>query len=878
MPTASYLRNNDYSIQDFKPFELPYSATLQELATKNAYWKQGAERIKASFDAVLGLDPQFAQHKDYLKNFTEQASKELTKAGKSDLAQDDNVGAAISIFKPLYDTSNAFNQNLLTDSQTNEFYKAQSKVANAARTANGGKTWNKNNEFYMQSGYQKYLKDAQSGDVNKVKENWSQKKGYIPYYDYSNDIVEARKNCHESGNEQTPITKDQLYFEKTSSEGITASAMQNCLQFLPPQAKQQIGIDSFAQYYSNKPGLLNDYKQLVYDRYNDERDAIQIQLTAANTTGNKELIANLKERLNHASDMAKRGETAWNGMVGKDANKFLEDNYESIASNVGVAHFVRDAGQAFSWQKNKHNLSPNAAGMMLAKQAFDARSQYQEFLYSKELNSQKHQYNLEEETLKLTGKDKNGKKLDGSLPDGTDPDGIQRQKDIIDVNAPENGEAVLVRTIDDNMAAMNTSIETVKQLIGEKLKNDPNNPAAKSLLTKLVGGKLPIATLLNFFKVYDDDVAKGGKKDETLSLALKTFRSSVRNFEEARTLYDAGNAKIKAIDLTKFDNKEQIEMGMINESGQQITLTRNDMAQIAIGHRIKGVSSLNGMGQFAAESLVYTDSKGKRTMWKDVNGNSLTESKDTSFSNTMFGEGNSSAGGSVRRLLNTTFGTFAKNMRTVYNEVAPAIEARKEVYKNNTLVADGYFTTGESDSKSIKNTEDILRNQLGISSDDNTMTVVSQFRDKDGTAYVRVNRKGKEGVAPTDLTQAKYTNNYEVVTLGSKGDGTQYLKIPRIYEALPSYVPGVMISKVDNFTKAAMDGLQSGHTSERTWTTESASGKEFMVEVTNVNGNPIYRLRVYNANAKAGEPKYQERIGQTPITSPVQLLTVINSL
>ena len=75
MATASYQSPNDYNlVKDIHPFEMPYQSMMQEIATKNQYWKVGADRIKSIYDQATDLDPQYSQGKEYLKNFMGEAN------------------------------------------------------------------------------------------------------------------------------------------------------------------------------------------------------------------------------------------------------------------------------------------------------------------------------------------------------------------------------------------------------------------------------------------------------------------------------------------------------------------------------------------------------------------------------------------------------------------------------------------------------------------------------------------------------------------------------------------------------------------------------------------------------------------------------------
>ncbi len=126
MPTASYQQPNDYNlVKDIHPFEMPYQSLMQEIATKDQYFKVGADRISSIYQQAANLDPQYTQGKEYLKNFMVDANNNLQKLSKADLSVMDNSQQAATVFKPLFDTSNPFNASLLMDSQLNQHYKKQ---------------------------------------------------------------------------------------------------------------------------------------------------------------------------------------------------------------------------------------------------------------------------------------------------------------------------------------------------------------------------------------------------------------------------------------------------------------------------------------------------------------------------------------------------------------------------------------------------------------------------------------------------------------------------------------------------------------------------------------------------------------------------------
>ena len=211
---ASYQSPNNYNlVEQIRPFNLPYESSMKEISMKSEYFKQGLDRVKSIYDQAVGLDPQFAQNKEYLKTFMNDANKKISKLTRSDLSISDNSGQAANIFKPLYDTSNKFNRGLLTDSQLNKFYRQQEELANTYRTKDGGKQWNQDNEFYFRDAQNKYLEDAKAGNLDSLDGHFQSKKGYIPYYDYKKEMLDIQDACHGQAYQTKDVSsQSKMYF------------------------------------------------------------------------------------------------------------------------------------------------------------------------------------------------------------------------------------------------------------------------------------------------------------------------------------------------------------------------------------------------------------------------------------------------------------------------------------------------------------------------------------------------------------------------------------------------------------------------------------------------------------------------------------------
>ena len=863
MPSASYLRNNDYSVEQFKPYELPYNATLNEIATKTAYWQQGAARIKQTLDATLGLDPQYSQNKEYLKDFVDKANVQLTKAAKSDLSQQDNVGAAIGIFKPLYDTSNPFNANLLIDSQTNDFYKKQSQLADASRTTNGGKNWSKSNQFYMDSGYAKYLKDAKDGNTNTIQDNWQNKKGFIPYYDYSDDLKQAIKNCHQDGAETTSVNANSfLYFQTTGGTGISADKMQNCVQFLPPQAKQQIGIDSYQHYYGNPEGLLNDYKNLVYQNSKDRADAILGKITAAKLTKDTKTIDKLTPLYEEANNSYQEGLKQYNQMIGTDGIGFINRNYEQIASQVGFNHFTKRAGDTFSWKEVKNKLSPNASGIAefnAQKEAAMLKSKQNADYFMAGLH---HQYKMEEidQEGKYKGTGKKSSPTNSILPDGTSTDGITRIDQAVDPTSTDsdNSEQKSLNIVHDKFQNLSDQMNTVTNMISPLIANDSevSRYMQRSGYTK--DGKLTPTMLINFIDQYDKSDAI---KDPNLTIALRTLKQSYQDYYDANNSFNATKKKQDDIVNKSFDNTKPIDIHINDENGKPITLTEADIVKLNGGQNIKGLqirkeSGFNGLLSVIGQTPVVDNSE--ILTYTDKNNNTKDLQK-------IVNEPNSPELGLG---LNNNFSGIISNIRRKAGEVN---KKRNLAFANNLLSSKGIFNIGESGTD-LKERNEQLATQLNLSGNDD-FTVNSTYRKDNGDAYVRIVSKGKGQDSNSNLTESEYNKiQASVPNLKIKEEkigGIPYVVVPGVYSALPNYLSTKEIEAVKNFTLVNMPD-KSGVTSTQKRQITNDNNIDVRYSVTNMNGSPFYNVEIYNNGQWIKNP--------VSLKSENELLTYINNI
>lgn len=361
---------------------------MQELSANTEYWKAGAAKIKSVAEQALGLSPMSSQGKEYLNEFNKQATEQVQKLAKTDLRVQDNANQIMGVYKPLYDTSNPFNKQLLMDDNVNKFYAKQMELSDNYRTKDGGKQWNQNNHIYMMDAYSKYassIKDSyfdENGN-GKMEELSNKRKEFIPYYDYSKELHTIINDCPESSSEvQSPSGDGSLYMKSNKVSGVDPHKIMGCLSTsLSSNAKQQLAIDGYASYRGREQDLLNDYKASVIEPLSLHISSQQAKLAnmklqgKQNTDLYKSIESDIKESTNNLFDRNKE----FDGMHNIDE---IKNNFDAYAGRVYLSKFVSDMGQSFSYQNSSEKYSTDGAAVVKynAEKQLSLQLQNQEFL------------------------------------------------------------------------------------------------------------------------------------------------------------------------------------------------------------------------------------------------------------------------------------------------------------------------------------------------------------------------------------------------------------------------------------------------------------------------------------------------------------------
>ncbi len=793
MAAVSYLQNIDTRPVEYKPYKLPWQGFMQEFSAKNQFFGESAAIIQQAYKNVLGLDPQFKQNKEYLKNFMDQAQKDLNRVVKSDMLVTDNAVNAANVFKPIFDTSKRENRLLLTDSELNKFYKSEGQKAELARTTKNGAGWNRNNQFYMESQYAKYREAAERGDdINSIEDHFSKKKGFIPYYDVLPELEKVKKLCHEDSNETTKVSADNyMLFDTRSATGVSQAKMQSCLGFLSDAAKQQIGINSYANYYNNKQGLVDDYRSYFVDGKKSEYDASLSMYAAASAYKGKDPkklaeIQQLKALKDQKELEYKNGVTEWNSILnGRSERDYIEDNYDNIASVVGNVKFAERGSKALSWQEVESKLSANAAGIAMFKQQGDIYMQNLQFKQQQQLAEQKQGY--EQSNIALKGDydlAKEGLRINAKtgkleLINGVEP---------VDANLlptpPESSKTEFDERMDGAFNNVSNSLNGLNKSVMNFIENTPSLTAEEKQQwrVRMASTAQNPELIANFIDVYD----KMGINDPMINANIKAYKDAKQGFMDLK--YTKKN-----IEKTVKRTPQQFNISMIN--GQKVNLTDAEVRQISQGQTVRGYNK----AMFGSATLDYYDRAAK-------------------FNNDNYEE----------RLEEAYRSQFTTSSRYFYTpETKPEEEMRTRNLRNRFGIPESYniskFYTDKDGNAVFQLTEEI--------------------KDEDGNKTIRVLSKSE--MEAMGLSGLKIENFGGPDEDGDTPKGTQqsFFRLDGYKAPMSSFIDPKLHNKLTIYTSAEMpdnvgEWADPGSDLEMT----SSTGKNWKIRVGKVpDGNMQFR-------------------------------------
>lgn len=600
MPTASYIAPNDYNlVKEIRPFDLPYAATMQEIATKQGYWRVGAERIKSAYDQAVGLDPQFSQNREYLKRFMEDANRNLGKITKSDLSVLDNSHEATNVFKPLYDITNPFNLRLLKDSQINKFYQKQQQISDTYRTKDGGKEWNQNNDFYFRDAQQKYQQDAMSGNLDSIDSHFQNKKGYIPYYDYKKEILDIQEACKGFSTQRKSIAgNNDMYFQEESSKGCSPEQLSLAFKTgLSDRAKQQMQIDGYTYFKGNEDELAKQFADVSVNRAKQQVDAIKATIAGIKDGGvSKEETTRLafyEDQLSRLEPELKQNIEDFNAMTKGNVLEYVKQNYDKLSGQVHVNNLTSQLATAYRTDEEKNIVSANPAGMLRLRLETDRANMYIQDNFDKQNDYLQHGYRLGEIDAKAEA-DKELAILKGEIKKSGSP---------YDLGIPQTVDPVTGKNVDIKTITESDFIKS--NLEPAKLKASTTYNVVNDLVKKALGkpdNDLNDQEIVNYITELENKKNNGdiiSQEGQNVLEAYNRYKDAKDNLTFVNDQISAADAIVKQNhpDLYKekeYSNEILKTFKFTYETGNgnavaQIPLSMKDVSNLLKGQEVRGL-------------------------------------------------------------------------------------------------------------------------------------------------------------------------------------------------------------------------------------------------------------------------------------------------
>lgn len=427
---ASYEQAPNPQPYSFQPYNLPYNDIMKTVQAKTQYWLQGANQLKSAYQQAAGLDLSLDSNRNSLRDFTDQANKQVTEAAKSDLSQGDNINNAMNIFKPLYDGTSELSQNIMGDHALTTRAKQVQQQFEEAKTKNNGKEYSPINEQYALQSYQDFVRN---GDPKGWKAAYQNLKSFTPYYDYHKELNDNIKNCKGSSNTSTGV--NGMYITTSTTSGVDANQMAGCLgSNLSSNAEQQMSMEGSVRYGRNYQALADDYQPVAQQNRNVILSQ-KAQLAAAliDPKTSPEMKASFTQQIKaYDAQVANIDEGV--GAIQKGDLSYIKNNYEQLAGAVYRGQKISSMAGAFAHADHTTKIQGDPVQMMLSREQHENNMLTQRENFDQSLEGRKESFEMkklqEENRLKIEFENqKNMGQITPMIP-ATNPDNATKKTQV----------------------------------------------------------------------------------------------------------------------------------------------------------------------------------------------------------------------------------------------------------------------------------------------------------------------------------------------------------------------------------------------------------------------------------------------------------------
>lgn len=763
MPTAaSYLRGNDYNTLKFSPFELPVNDIAKTIMAKTQYWNEGASKIKARYDDALGLSLTNIDNQQIKKDYISKSEEMLKSLSSQNLGNPDVQQAGIGIFKNLFQ-----DEGILYDDQytkhlgkvQNDYYTQLKKDPSKASSLNLA---------YAMEDAQAFQND---GDRMSAKKYYQRRRDYTPYYDPSQDIDRAMKNCKASTNTEQGLGAGNSlngsgYMEKTTSSSLSSAQVSQCFNAgLSEQAKNQLNINGYMSFRNNKEGLAGAYSNYLHNDAQsmiDKRTKIAAQIATLTKKKNQGVISSEESQ---ALDQYQAADKSYSGQIDNitdTVNRLakrdfspLDKDYAGISGLVYSNMKISQFGQAFSHEDFSKMMMADPVQMLHQKQAFDAAQQQDDHNFQAGESTKKINADFILEQLKQvgkTGKNGNLKNADGTI-------------DVIGEHSAPNltiGEDVKpsIKGYEDfqkDVEGVKSSISTNNEEIYGRLQRDTE---FQQFLGTLHDARNPMTGGTQVSNLSPNDLVK--------SDAFKAYLKSAMEHPELHP------------DLLKW-RKQDMDLKL----SQSILDQRSTHLENQIDVSLKDKSLINKIPSIKLENGTVLSALDIQDALEGKNPNMIPNKNDENSPTVdANGLGYNIKGQSNKRLLNVNLKSFKdiEAIQKLAEQVSKAnidntekLNARRmELYNNSSYNIDHYNNVEDQKNDAVVSLKDkfsslpskegqgkISINRYNPATGDVIVTIPNLTTDKDGLDIVR-----KLGIgSDVEPVGSKYPNMFKITNV-----------------------------------------------------------------------------------------------------------------
>jgi hypothetical protein len=388
MSATSPYQNNDYqAVGNFRPFSLPINDIYKGISAQNAFWDQGAARVKNIYENALNLDLTLDANQELRKDYMSKAEKQMMKLSSMDLSDPSVQRQGFGIFRPLLQDKGIMYDDYLTKKYKDVLSEAD-QWKNDEKTK--GEGFHMDNLAYALRSFKGFSKSTSREQLESIFKT-AKDAQYTPYHDVSKERSAILDKC--KPNVISKTTTQGMYLETEKANSLSAQKLWGCLEAgLSDKARQQMRISGVVRYGDDYNALRMDYIPATEEKvksYNEEIKNLSAQKVAlAGQIGSEETVKEIGSRIDQYNNQI----TNLQGTIVKlHDDDYIKNNYEDLAS---MAYMKRANGifaEAFARKDVEESKKADPVGIMYYTQ---------QKLDNRQVAGFAHDYKIEDYKLK----------------------------------------------------------------------------------------------------------------------------------------------------------------------------------------------------------------------------------------------------------------------------------------------------------------------------------------------------------------------------------------------------------------------------------------------------------------------------------------------